>query len=347
MNSRFPSARLTAFRTAVIVMLSGSVLAADWSPRRAADYLDARQKSWFAWPRAAAPGGPCVSCHTGITYLLARPALRRVLGESGPTTFETGLVDGLKLRLEPGSKGMFKYTEGGKATQAAAVEAIIAALFVGTDRAYERMWSLQKQGSWVWFDLHLDPWEASHSGFFGAALAAVAAGREPVPHRNVAALAAYLKDSQAGQPLHNRLVLLWAAARVPAAAPAETRNQIIQDVLSRQQEDGGWTMASLGPFPAHTGAPSSLGSSAYATALAAFALQQGGLSRTDPRVRLALAWLRSHQDPESGSWRAVSLNRVYPAGSIEADFMSEAATAYAVLALLGSETSATAAAEGK
>jgi hypothetical protein len=31
---------------------------------------------------------PCVSCHTGMTYLLARPVLRRALHESEPTTFE-------------------------------------------------------------------------------------------------------------------------------------------------------------------------------------------------------------------------------------------------------------------
>jgi hypothetical protein len=186
MKSSFLSAKLTALRTAVIVMLFGSLtaLAADWSPRRAADYLDARQKSWFAWPRAAAPGGPCVSCHTGVTYLLARPALRQVLGESGPTAYETGLVDGLKSRLEPGSKGMFKYTKEPQATQAAGIEAIIAALFVGTDRAYERM----------------------------------------------------------------------------------------------------WTMESLGPFPAHQGAPAASGSGAYATALAAFALHQGGVPRSDARM---------------------------------------------------------------
>src|SRR6184192_3888876 len=47
----------------------------DWSPQLAADYLDSRQKEWFAWPAAKAPGGPCVSCHTGLTYLLARPVL--------------------------------------------------------------------------------------------------------------------------------------------------------------------------------------------------------------------------------------------------------------------------------
>src|ERR1019366_7879857 len=69
-----------------------------WDPRLAADYLDARQQEWVAWPPAKAPGGTCLSCHTGATYLLARHALRRVLGESRPTSYETGLLQGLRAR---------------------------------------------------------------------------------------------------------------------------------------------------------------------------------------------------------------------------------------------------------
>ena len=59
--------------------------AADWNPRLAADYLDAREKEWFAFKPANAAGGPCLSCHTSMAYLLARPALRKALGEGEPT----------------------------------------------------------------------------------------------------------------------------------------------------------------------------------------------------------------------------------------------------------------------
>src|SRR5213594_4955085 len=76
--------------------------AQDWSPRLAAQYLDGRQKDWFVWKRAASADGPCVSCHTGMTYLLARPALRRALGESQPTPYERGLLD--RLRANAGAK---------------------------------------------------------------------------------------------------------------------------------------------------------------------------------------------------------------------------------------------------
>src|SRR5258708_34036743 len=85
---------------AVIVLAVAPCYCGDWSPRLAADYLDSRQKEWFAWPAAKSTGGPCVSCHTGVTYLLVRPILRRALGESGPTSYERGLVEGLRARVE-------------------------------------------------------------------------------------------------------------------------------------------------------------------------------------------------------------------------------------------------------
>src|SRR5215510_1077597 len=119
-------------------------LAAEWSPRLAAGYLDSRQKEWFGWERAKAPGGPCISCHTSATYLLARPVLRRALGESEPTEYETGLLAGLRSRVDKReSKDVFPNNpkEPG-ASQAMGVESVHAALFLGSDVAFERLWAL-------------------------------------------------------------------------------------------------------------------------------------------------------------------------------------------------------------
>lgn len=80
----------------LVLFTCAAGLAADWNPRLAAQYLDGRQKEWFAWPQAASAEGPCVSCHTGLPYLLARPALRRILGEAQPTEYETGLLNRLR-----------------------------------------------------------------------------------------------------------------------------------------------------------------------------------------------------------------------------------------------------------
>src|SRR4051812_6615671 len=76
----------------------------DWTPKLAAQYLDSRQKEWFEWPKANAGAKPCISCHTGTSYLLARPALRKALGETAPTAYESGLLSSLRdrvARVEP------------------------------------------------------------------------------------------------------------------------------------------------------------------------------------------------------------------------------------------------------
>src|SRR5207253_5958932 len=119
---------------------------------RAADYLDSRQKEWFAWPRAKVEGGVCVSCHTGVTYLLARPALRVALGESQPTAYEKGLLEGIHAQAD--AEGNRQGAEAVFATLFFALQnANSKILSVDAKRAFERLWSLQiregkDRGTW-------------------------------------------------------------------------------------------------------------------------------------------------------------------------------------------------------
>jgi squalene-hopene/tetraprenyl-beta-curcumene cyclase len=325
-------------------------LAGDWNPKLAAQYLDSRQKEWFEWPAAKRSGGPCISCHTGATYLLARPALRRVLGEAEPTAYETGLVDGLRARVGSGLQDALKTGKEPVASQSVGVEAIFAALFMGHEktgqemRAWDRLWSMQvhegaAKGSWPWFDFNTDPYETS--GFFGASLAALAIGAMPPEYRtrpevkeHVSELTAYLRTALPAQPLHNRLLLLWAAAKLPAAV-TNARQPIIDETLEKQAPDGSWTLAALGPWKEHPEAPAAAGPSAYATAVAAFALEQAGVPRSNPKLKKALDWLRANQHPQFGYWVADSMNKRREPGSMPEAFMRDSATAFAVLALIG------------
>ncbi len=104
--------------------------------------------------------------------------------------------------------------------------------------------------------------------------------------------------------------------------------------LSQRSEDGGWTIESLGPWPAHPRAPRSPGSNAYATGLVAFILQRAGVPASNPALDRALGWLRSHQDPKAGFWEAPSMNKQYAPGSRPLHFMRDAATAFVTLALM-------------
>ena len=142
------------------------------------------------------------------------------LGESEPTSFERGLLDGLRARLEkktaselaPGAKEPF-------ASQKMGVEAILSALLLNGSadgrRAFDRLWS--------------DPWEMPESGFYGSALAALAVGsapaeyqREPEVRKHIDALTEYLQREQPSKPLHNRLMLLWASSKLPATGPTSS-----------------------------------------------------------------------------------------------------------------------------
>lgn len=333
------------------VILIGSVVStvgAEWSPELAAQYLDGRQKQWFSWKPAASPDGPCVSCHTGMTYLLARPALRRALGQNDPTAYERGLLD--RLRANVGSK---------PPAALQGVEVIFSAWFLAqqdagrsmsaeTSKAFDQLWALQvkddgaTKGSWRWYAANLDPWEHTESALFGASLAASALGTTRADYRDgdsvrprAADLTAYLgRSSSAPRPFHDRLALLWASSKLPTALSPAARAEIIEEAFKKQAADGGWTIESMGPWASHPDAPPASGSHAYLSAFTTFVLQRAGVASTHPGLVRALGWLKSHQDPQTGAWPALSMNKRYPADSMERLFMQDAATAFASLALL-------------
>ena len=322
----------------IVLPLCAPAFAAGWSPQRAADYLDGRQKEWFAWPRAASADGPCVSCHTGLPYLLARPALRRFLGEKQPTQYETGLLNRLRAKAGAEPPGALQ-----------GVETVFAALFLsGQDgdaasarAAFTQLWTLQRQdaplhGAALWYSAGLDPWETPASSYYGSALAALALASapsavrtDPASQENIRALRDFVRGDSKDLPLHNRLAVLWASTKFPELLAPPARRALIDQILTKQQPDGGWTLESLGPWAAHPDAPASAGSNAYATAFTAYVLQQAGNASAR-----ALEWLRTHQDPRTGAWPAVSMNKHYPAGSMEEKFLQDAATAFAALALI-------------
>ena len=319
--------------------------AADWSPKLAAQYLDGRQKEWFAWKPAMSANGPCVSCHTGMTYLMARPVLRQALREPGPTEFERGLMARLPTNVGEKPKGALQE-----------VETIFTALFLAeqdrrsgtagaeTRKAFDGLWSLQSNeaptaGGWRWYTADLDPWEHKGSSLYGAGLAALALGTAA-------------SDIRAGStPRRRRWRLIsprrdrrQAAARSPGGAlgvvaPGDglseaARAALVAEVFSKQAADGGWTADALGPWMAHADAPPRTGSGNYATAFTTYVLQRAGVPASTPALVRARTLLSGRQDPATGAWPDVSMNKRRPAGSMESLFMQDAATAFAAMALL-------------
>ena len=82
----------------------------DWDRPAAARYLDDRINLWFVRAtqlRAGEGKVTCVSCHTVVPYLLARPALRKAMQITEPTSQETRLLDNVTRRASFQGKAGF------------------------------------------------------------------------------------------------------------------------------------------------------------------------------------------------------------------------------------------------
>lgn len=70
-----------------------------------------------------------------------------------------------------------------------------------------------------------------------------------------------------------------------------------------------------------------------ATGLVTFVLEEAGVPSDNIQLKRGLSWLMSNQNTAEGFWPAWSINRRKSMTSNTGRFMSDAATAYAVLAL--------------
>lgn len=257
-----------------------------------------------------------------------------------------------------------------KTAESRGTEAVLNALILVTDdaqqrnfgsdtrAAFDRMWGVQEtkgdiRGSWPWLAFgHEEPWEADDSRYYGACLAAVAIGKAPKEYQGdpkiqprIDLLREYLKHQYSQESLINRVALLWASTELPGAIDAQQRESLVDEILSKQQTDGGWQLAPLAwkwrgwtlasfsrSWIRSDGSLVDRHSDGYATALIAFVLLRTGLPTQNPQLQKAMLWLANNQT-DQGYWPSYSINKRRRLSSNAGRFMSDAATAYAVLAL--------------
>jgi squalene-hopene/tetraprenyl-beta-curcumene cyclase len=343
--------------------------------RQAISYLDDRQDQWSRFAKSGRGEGAdktaCVSCHTGLSYALARPALRPFSASPGPAAPEGRMIAAVGLRVEhwaeldsPRFELMYDHDDRKKA-QSRGTEAVLNALILARDdgrqgrttpgpvmrAAFQHLWATQRAegsdaGSWDWLNFGLEPWEANGSRAFGAALAAIAVGSAPgylgqdldePASRGVRSLRDYLRRRFPEESLYNRLWILEASTTFPDLLSADQRREVADQLLAVRREDGGWSLASLGDFKRVDGTPQARDSDGYATGLVLHALLRAGTPSVRPDVAQGLGWLRSHQQGD-GSWRGRSVNKERDPSTFVGRLMSDAATAMAALALIEAES---------
>ncbi len=335
-----------------------------WNKKAAAAYLDGRTTWWMGWKTAARDHDTiCISCHTALPYALARPALRAALGELAPSPNERRFLDNVTKRVRIWNEVEPFYNDKAqgvpKTLESRGTESILNALILSkygaldgklsddARAAFNNMWALQQKtgetkGAFPWLNFKNEPWEADDSQYFGTALAAIAVGTAAQDYRsapeiqdNLKLLREYLEQGSAAQSTINRMFVLWASAKIPGLLQPEQRKSIIDEALSKQREDGGWSMSSVvvSGWKRRDGTALEAKSDGYATGVITFALQQAGFPRDNSQLKRGLSWLVQNQDKTEGFWPAWSLNKQRDPASDPARFMSDAATAYAVLSL--------------
>ncbi len=357
-----------------------------WDREGAAQYLDERMEVWFAKAKKLQTGQAettCVSCHTTVPYVLARPALRRAMQVSTATPQELRLLDETTRRVENYAthQPLYDHDER-KKTESRGTEAVLNALILAsadaaqsrrepsgsTQQALKYLWETQRpDGAWDWLDFGLEPFETVDGAYYGATLAALAIGSAPGSSKSQTAetsagverLRGHLKEKYAAQSLFNRTWLLLASTRLPDLLTQAQRTALITEMQGRQRDDGGWSLDSLGAWrwskaaeplraPGTLDAALLAQSDGYATGLIVYTLRQAGIPVSDPAVSRGLQWLRANQHKVQVSqhtwsaWRAHSLNFDREHGGEKGEpwrrlFMSDSATAFAVLALVASE----------
>ncbi|MDB5312713.1 MAG: hypothetical protein JWO38_6915 [Gemmataceae bacterium] len=298
-------------------------MAKAFSPAKAAEYLDGVGVGWTR-------DRQCITCHTNLPYLLARPALP---GDAGWKEVRAFL-----------EKDVASWAAGGKPRGEAYVVATAFALAFNDARttgklseparaALDRMWKGQKAtGEWGWLKCDWPPME--HDDYYGATIATLAAGVAPgdyaktdLAKAGIEKLRTYFKKTPAPD-LHHKAMLLWASTRVEGLLTAEEQQKTVSELRAKQHADGGWGLPSLGEYKRRDKSDNdpNAPSDGYGTGLAVFVLRQAGVKADDPAVKKGVAWLKGNQR-ESGRWFTRSLN------NDKAHYITNAGTAFCVLAL--------------
>ena len=300
-----------------------------FSAEQAARYLD---NTSLAWQKRR----NCVTCHTNMAYLMARPALSEVLKDSGEVRgfFESYYLERWGKGNTPPKHAYNPVVVGSAlAFNDAQTSGELSAV---TRQTLDMMWKTQRSdGGWNWAKCGWAPMEIDDH--FGVTLAALAVGIAPGNYRESEAakkgmekIRQFLEKNRA-HSLHHRIMLAWASLRIDGLIEDSKRKEILKEMLSKQLSGGGWATPAflvdwedyerLDKKPHDPSTPD-----AYGTGLAIIVAREMGIPAKDQRIQKGIEWLKNNQR-QSGSWITRS-----PAEDSK-HYITNTSTAFAVLAL--------------
>lgn len=311
-------------------------LADEFSFDRAVHFMN-RTSSWWQKQKG------CVTCHTNGLSLVGQAMLpmpnraTELSREFARSYLKDFIVDGRKPRGQHGAiEGLVTTTAMLSISDVIVNEGHLKPT---TRLALDYVWSQQDEsGAWSeWLKCDWPPFE--HDDHFGVSLMAVAvamAGEDyvetPAASLGIKRIKHYLAEHPPSNS-HQKGMLLWAGRFMPSLVSAKDKRRWTEDLLALQQEDGGWSLLSLGDASwkrAGNGKQQDSQSDAYGTGFAIFVLRQTGMEVDSPALKHGVQWLKSNQRA-SGRWFTRSLKiRKTPSKH----YISHAGTTFAIMALI-------------
>lgn len=300
-----------------------------FSAVKAAEYLDRAALNWQKTKR-------CATCHTNLFYLVARPALREHLLDSGEVRrfYEDYRTVRWAKRGPTEKQGFWPIVIG---TGLAFHDVQTTGRLSQTTRdVLDMMWSVQREdGAWNWPDCDYAPMEIDDH--YGATLAALTVGvapdgysESPQAQEGLARLRTYF-NANPPKSLHHRGMLAWCSVRIDGIVTEAQRRQTLDELFAQQLGDGGWSTSGFlsdwqglvadGDPPLDTQT-----SDGYGTGFVIVIARELGVDKNDPRLQRGIDWLLTNQR-ENGMW--FTRSPVRDAGNL----ISNAGSAFAVLAL--------------
>ena len=304
-------------------------MADEFSAEKAAQYLDRSALNWQKTKN-------CATCHTNLFYMIARPSLSKILPDSGEV--RSFYEDYRKVRWQKNlptvADGFWPIVVGTGLTMNDLQTT--GTLSKVSREVLDIMWTVQREdGGWNWPHCDYAPMEIDDH--YGVTVAALTVGiaadnyaQSPQAQAGLEKLRGYLKDNPP-MSLHHRAMLAWCSVRIQGILTDEQRKQTLDDLLSLQLEDGGWSTSGFltdwKGLARDDGKPlDTKTSDGYGTGLVIVIARELGIPAGDERLQRGIKWIYANQR-KSGKWFTKS--PVNDAGNL----ISNVGSAYVVLAL--------------